>query len=59
MKNLFLGVALAAFINGCTFAEINIVQRAVIEDGQGITHQSADKALREESNKMELIVPIK
>ena len=52
-------IAFILFIHGCQFIEINIVQRAVIEKGQGLSTSSVDKTLKKESDQMELIVPLK
>ena len=55
-----LGSILALlFMTGCTFAEINIVQRSVMESGESLSNSSLDKNLREESTQMELVVPLK
>ncbi len=44
---------------GCTFIELNMVQRAIIEDGDGTSNSHLDKAIKQESDSMELVVPIK
>ena len=52
-------ILILLFMTGCTFAEINIVQRSVMESGESLSNSSLDKNLREESTQMELVVPLK
>ena len=48
-------------ITGCHLVEINMVQRAIIEEGDGIasTHENAESIAKHESDAMELVVPLK
>ncbi len=49
------------FLTGCHIVEINMVQRAIIEEGDGIasTHENAESIAKQESDAMELVVPLK
>ncbi len=46
---------------GCHIVEVNMVQRAIIEEGDGIasTHENAEKSDRQESDAMQFVVPLK
>ncbi len=59
MNLVFLSVVASVMFSGCSFAEINIVQRSLMEEGQGISSSSIDSKVLEEESKMQLIVPIK
>ena len=56
---IVLSVALSLMFSGCTFAEINIVQRATISNGDGTESMQHDSIAKEEEDSMKLIVPIK
>ena len=46
---------------GCHIIEVNMVQRSILEDGDGTnnSHSNLEKKYRQESDSMKLIVPIK
>ncbi len=52
-------VSAVLLFQGCNLIEVNMVQRAVIEDGEGISHRSLETNLEEENNQMELVVPLR
>jgi len=56
---VIVSALIASMLVGCTFIELNMVQRAIIEDGDGIASSHRDKAVKQESDSMKLIVPIK
>ena len=49
------------FLTGCHIVEVNMVQRAIIEEGDGIasTHENAESIAKQESDAMEIVVPLK
>ena len=51
--------AISIVFTGCTLAEINIVNRTVLENGEGVSSNNLESNLEEETNKMELLVPLK
>ena len=62
MKNLYviiLSIVFATMLNQCTIAEINIVQRATVSNGDGTTSKQHDSTAKREEDRMELIVPFK
>ena len=48
-------------VTGCHLVEINMVQRAIIEEGDGIasTHENAESLAKHESDAMQFVVPLK
>ena len=57
---MFITAMLVAYLMaGCNLIEVNMVQRAIIEDGDGIASSHLNKAVKQESDSMKLVVPIK
>jgi len=55
-----LSILLLTFLlSGCHLVEVNMVQRATLEEGSGITSSQQDTTLDREENSMELVVPLK
>ncbi len=56
-----LAFIIATFFASCHIVEVNMVQRAIIEEGDGIasTHENAESIAKQESEAMELVVPLK
>jgi len=54
-------IFVVTFLTGCHIVEVNMVQRAIIEEGDGIasTHENAEQSDRKDSDAMQFVVPLK
>ncbi len=60
MKLIYTAIiAFIIFLQGCQLLEINIVQRSLLTDGQGIESSSVETNLRKEESNMKFAVPLK
>ena len=56
---VMVGISILMVVTGCTpLIEVNMVQRATLDKGDGAIEQS-EKIHKEDNDKLELIVPIK
>jgi len=56
---MLLVVVMLMWIVGCNLVEINMVNRSIMDRGDGTSSSHQEVTTKEDEDKLELIVPIK
>ena len=59
MNKAIIAIVILFIVAGCHIIEVNMVQRANLDKGDGTVSSMKEITSKKESDKLELIVPIK